>query len=87
VTTPDFIMFGAGTDEAFEAEMQIAEVAQIMHLLPDQAREALLTEARLVARATLPAGTSMDPFGKATPKMPGDRRQVDISVPTDRRKH
>lgn len=86
-TTPDFVLFGAGTAEDFESAMQIAEMTSIMHRLPPQAREALLSEARLVARATIPGGTEGDPFGVAIPRGPGDRRVRDEPVKIDRRKH
>jgi transcriptional regulator with XRE-family HTH domain len=52
-TTPDFVLYGSGTVDDFESALQIAEVTSIMHKLPAQAREALLSQARLVARATI----------------------------------
>lgn len=53
-TTPDFVLYGSGSAENFEAAMQVAEVTRIMHGLTAQAREALLSQARLVAKATNP---------------------------------
>lgn len=52
-TTPDFVLYGSGSLDDFESALQIAEVTSIMHKLPTQARETLLSEARLLARATI----------------------------------
>jgi transcriptional regulator with XRE-family HTH domain len=73
-TTPDFVLYGSGSLDDFESALQIAEVTSIMHKLPTQARETLLSEARLLARATLPAPSHADPFLLAAPE---DRRHAD----------
>lgn len=67
VTTPDFLLNGAGSEDGHEAAMQIAELVNIMQKLPPQAREALLDSARTVARAVTPRGTSGDPFATTAP--------------------
>lgn len=77
-TTADFILHGSDTEAGFEAAMQIAEVKSIMTRLPPQARDTLVEQARILARAILPASTQ-DPFRT-------DRRERAVAVKTDRRK-
>lgn len=88
ITTPDFLLYGAASEAGFELALQMAEVSSIMQRLPQQAREALLDQARLLARATAVKPSVNDPFGKGIPeRREDDRRKVDLPVTPDRRKH
>lgn len=78
-TTADFILKGAGSEDDFEMAMQMAEVSSIMRQLPIQARNALLDQARLLARATVPAPTPQNPFANM------ERRHDSIPVAVERR--
>lgn len=78
-TTSDFILEGADTESGLETAMQIAEVKSIMRKLPAQARETLVSQARLLARATIPGGTVGDPYSGS------ERRAEKTPVNTERR--
>lgn len=69
-STPNYILFGAGTVGGHEAAMQLAEVSRLAQDMSPQALESLLTTARALSRADSGGANVADPFRETAPTPP-----------------